>query len=148
MLMLRSDWQAALPTLTQIGNGSALLTCLDSMLGSHADRAFMQAAPLLGITLGIGGHLQCLVSPHAAATACMHEGSALTVPGELSHMGSTFEVSARADIGQICCASLAGFNHSLGTFSSTVHAQENRFMAACGSRLDCACASTVVSVCL
>lgn len=62
MLVLRSDWQAALPTLTQLGNGLALLTCLDSMLGSQADTAFMHLAPLLGITLGLGNHLQRLVS--------------------------------------------------------------------------------------
>ena len=62
MLVLRSDWQAALPTLTQLGNGLALITCLDCMLGNHADTAFMQLAPMLGITLGIGNHMQCLVS--------------------------------------------------------------------------------------
>lgn len=62
MLVLRSDWQAALPTLTQLGNGLALVTCLDSMLGSQADCAFMQLAPLLGITLGIGNHMQRSVS--------------------------------------------------------------------------------------
>lgn len=70
MLMLRSDWQAALPKLTQLGNGQALLTCLDSMLSSHADRAFLQLAPLLGITSGIGGHMQCLVSRYMVATDC------------------------------------------------------------------------------
>lgn len=62
MLVLRTDWQAALPTLTQLGNGLALVTCLDSMLGSQADCAFMQLAPLLGITLGIGNHMQRSVS--------------------------------------------------------------------------------------
>lgn len=62
MLVLRSDWQTALPVLTQLGNGLALVSCLDCMLGSHADTAFMQLAPLLGITLGAGNHMQCLVS--------------------------------------------------------------------------------------
>ena len=62
MLVLRSDWQAALPTLTQLGNALALITCLDCMLGNHADTAFMQLAPLLGITLGIGNHMQRMVS--------------------------------------------------------------------------------------
>ena len=62
MLVLRSDWQAALPTLTQLGNGLALIGCLDCMQGSHSDTAFMQLAPLLGITLGTGNHMQCLVS--------------------------------------------------------------------------------------
>ena len=61
MLVLRSDWQAALPILTQLGNGLALIACLDCMLGNHADTAFMQLAPLLGITLGVGNHIQCLV---------------------------------------------------------------------------------------
>ena len=62
MLVLRSDWQAALPTLTQLGNGLALIICLDCMLGHQADTAFMLLAPMLGITLGIGNRMQCLVS--------------------------------------------------------------------------------------
>ena len=62
MLVLRSDWQAALPVLTQLGNGLALVSCLDTMLAGHADRAFMQVAPMLGITRGPGGYMQCPVS--------------------------------------------------------------------------------------
>lgn len=62
MLVLRSDWQAALPKLTELGNGLALISSLDAMLSVNGDAVSMQVAPMLGITLTSAGRLQCLVS--------------------------------------------------------------------------------------
>ena len=70
MLVLRSDWQAALPLLTQLGNGLALISCLDTMLGANSDAGNMQLAPLLGITLSTDGHMQRMVSNAVAVAHC------------------------------------------------------------------------------
>ena len=61
MLVLSSDWQAALPILTELGNGLALISSLDVTLRSHGDAVSMQLAPMLGITLTAAAHLQCMV---------------------------------------------------------------------------------------
>lgn len=58
MLVLRNDWQAALPKLTELGNALALVTLLDAMLGAAGDAHLMQLAPLLGISLNAQGHMQ------------------------------------------------------------------------------------------
>ena len=58
MLVLRNDWQAALPKLTELGNGLALVASLDAMLGTSGDAHLMQLAPLLGINLNAQGHMQ------------------------------------------------------------------------------------------
>ena len=48
MLVLRNDWQAVLPKLTELGNGLALVASLDAMLGTSSNAHLMQLAPLLG----------------------------------------------------------------------------------------------------
>ena len=58
MLVLRNDWQAVLPKLTELGNGLALVASMDAMLGTARDAHLMQLAPLLGINLNAQGHLQ------------------------------------------------------------------------------------------
>lgn len=58
MLVLRNDWQAVLPKLTELGNGLALVSLLDALLATAGDAHLMQLAPLLGITLGAQGQLQ------------------------------------------------------------------------------------------
>ena len=65
MLVLRNDWQAVLPKLTELGNGLALVAALDAMLGTSGNAHLMQLAPLLGINLNAQGHVQQQV--HAAA---------------------------------------------------------------------------------
>lgn len=65
MLVLRNDWQALLPKLTELGNGLALVASLDAMLGMFSDAHLMQIAPLLGINLNVQGHLQQQVTPKA-----------------------------------------------------------------------------------
>ncbi|KAA6416660.1 MAG: component of SCAR regulatory complex, partial [Trebouxia sp. A1-2] len=58
MLIFRGDWQAALPRLTELGNGLALISSLDAMLGAHGDAVSMQLAPMLGVSVSSAGHLQ------------------------------------------------------------------------------------------
>ena len=70
MLVLRSDWQAALPKLTEIGNGLALISSLDVMLGAAGDIVSMQLAPLLGVTFTPGGYMQCLVGTPPVSATC------------------------------------------------------------------------------
>lgn len=55
MLVLRNDWQAALPRLTELGNSLALVASLDALLGASGDASLMQLAPLLGISLNSQG---------------------------------------------------------------------------------------------
>ena len=50
MLVLRPSWQAALPCITQMGNGVALGAELDRLLATEGSSTFMQVAPLIGIT--------------------------------------------------------------------------------------------------
>ena len=73
MLVLRSDWQAALPLLTQLGNGMALISCLDSMLGAHSDAVNMQMAPLLGVTITADGCMQRVVIDFAQPLVFCHK---------------------------------------------------------------------------
>jgi len=61
MLMFRGDWQAALPKLTELGNGLALISSLDAVLGAHGDAVSMQLAPMLGVSVTSAGHLQRMV---------------------------------------------------------------------------------------
>ena len=49
MLVLRPSWQAALPCITQMGNGVALGAELDRLLATEGSSTFMQVAPLIGI---------------------------------------------------------------------------------------------------
>ncbi|KAL0046332.1 hypothetical protein WJX82_009330 [Trebouxia sp. C0006] len=71
MLMFRGDWQAALPKLTELGNGLALITSLDAVLGAQGDAISMQLAPMLGVSVSSAGHLQRMdqdaLTPLAAA---------------------------------------------------------------------------------
>ncbi|KAL0041117.1 hypothetical protein WJX77_005471 [Trebouxia sp. C0004] len=71
MLVFRGDWQAALPKLTELGNGLALVSSLDAVLGAHGDAVSMQLAPVLGVSVTSAGHLQRMdqdaLSPLAAA---------------------------------------------------------------------------------
>ena len=67
MLFYGRDSQQALPRLAELGNGLALITNLDVMLGLHCDGISMQLAPLLGITPTPAGHMQGLVSALAPA---------------------------------------------------------------------------------
>ena len=73
MLVLRSDWQAALPLLTQLGNGVALISCLDSMLGAHSDAVNMQMAPLLAVTITADGCMQRVVIDFAQPLVFCHK---------------------------------------------------------------------------
>ena len=59
--MFRGDWQAALPKLTELGNGLALISSLDAVLGAHGDAVSMQLAPMLGLSVTSAGHLQRMV---------------------------------------------------------------------------------------
>ena len=61
MLMFRGDWQAALPKLTELGNGLALISSLDAVLGAQGDAVSMQLAPMLGVSVTSAGHLQRMV---------------------------------------------------------------------------------------
>ena len=58
MLVLRNDWQAVLPKLTEFGNGLALVAFMDAMLGTAGNAHLMQLAPLLGINFNAQGDLQ------------------------------------------------------------------------------------------
>ncbi len=77
MLMFRGDWQAALPKLTELGNGLALITSLDAVLGAHGDAVSMQLAPMLGVSVSSAGHLQRMVCTDVLlcvwTCSCMYE---------------------------------------------------------------------------
>ncbi len=72
MLMFRGDWQAALPKLTELGNGLALITSLDAVLGAQGDAISMQLAPMLGVSVSSAGHLQRMVCAdvHLSLSLC------------------------------------------------------------------------------
>ncbi len=69
--MFRGDWQAALPKLTELGNGLALISSLDAVLGAHGDAVSMQLAPMLGVSVTSAGHLQRMVCMHVLLYVCM-----------------------------------------------------------------------------
>ena len=75
--MFRGDWQAALPKLTELGNGLALITRLDAVLGAHGDAVSMQLAPMLGVSVSSAGHLQRMVCMdvllYVCICSCMYE---------------------------------------------------------------------------
>lgn len=98
MLFYGRDSQQALPRLTEMGNGLALIINLDVMLGTHSDGVSMQLAPLLGITPTPAGHMQSLVSALASPG---HMQGLVSVLASAGHMQGL--VRALALAGRMQC---------------------------------------------